>query len=40
MKSNEEESVDQKEFSTLEVENLNFVKDIKGFYNKIHDEIH
>lgn len=40
VKSNEEDSMmDQVNISNLEEENLNFMKDIKQFYNKIHEEI-
>lgn len=38
VKSNEDSLLD-KDYSHLEEENLNFIKDIKGFYSKIHEEI-
>jgi hypothetical protein len=34
-----DDSLLDKDYSHLEEENLNFIKDIKGFYSKIHSEI-
>ena len=38
VKSNDESMIEHN-LSNLEEENLNFMKDIKQFYNKIHEEI-
>ena len=43
-KQQEDENIDnssivEKDLSQFEEENLNFIKDIKGFYSKIHNEI-
>lgn len=34
-----ENSFSEKNLQQIEEENVNFIKDIKGFYNKIHNEI-